>query len=71
MQLDNGLSHKTHSVRVDNVITFTLVINTGVPQGCVLRRLLYTLFTHECSASSPSNLFVDLGSPHKPAGCSA
>lgn len=47
-----------HSVRVDNVTSSTLVINTGAPQGCLLSLLLYTLFTHDCSASSPFNLIV-------------
>nr|XP_061803034.1 cilia- and flagella-associated protein 74-like [Nerophis lumbriciformis] len=28
------------------------------PQGCVLSPLLYTLYTHDCSASSTSNLIV-------------
>lgn len=46
------------SVRDDNVTSSTLVINTGAPQGCVLSPLFYILFTHDCSASSPSGLIV-------------
>ena len=52
------LINRTQSVRVDKYTSSTLSINTGAPQGCVLSPLLYTLFTHDCSASSPSNLIV-------------
>ena len=52
------LTNRTQRVRVGNNISSTLSINTGAPQGCVLSPLLYTLFTHDCSASSPSNLIV-------------
>lgn len=45
-------------VRDDKVTSSTLVINTGAPQGCVLSPLFYILFTHDCSASSPSGLIV-------------
>lgn len=52
------LTNHTQRVRVGNYISPTLVIHTGTPQGCVLSPLLYTLFTHDCSASSSSNLTV-------------
>jgi hypothetical protein len=34
-------------VRVGNNISTPLILNTGAPQGCVLSRLLYSLFTHD------------------------
>ncbi|CAG5867200.1 unnamed protein product, partial [Menidia menidia] len=52
------LAEDLNRVRVGNNFSSTLSINTGAPQGYVLSPLLYTLFTHDCSASSPSNLIV-------------
>jgi hypothetical protein len=37
-------------VRVGNNTSAALILNTGAPQGCVLRPLLYSLFTHDCTA---------------------
>ena len=47
-------------VRVGNNTSATLTLNTGVPQGCVLSRLLYSLFTHDCVATHNSNTIVKL-----------
>lgn len=52
------LTNRTQSVRVDKHTSSTLSTNTGAPQGCVLSPLLYTLYTHGCSASFPPNLIV-------------
>ena len=45
-------------VRVGNLTSSTLILNTGAPQGCVLSPLLYTLFTHDCVATSSSNTII-------------
>ena len=36
----------------------SLVLNTGMPQGCVLSPALFTLFTHDCTAIHPTNSVV-------------
>jgi hypothetical protein len=41
-------------VRVGNNTSDTLILNTGTPQGCVLRPLLYSLFTHDWSGTTPT-----------------
>jgi len=36
----------------------TIILNTGVPQGCVLSPVLYTLYTHDCIATHGSNTLI-------------
>ena len=45
-------------VRVGNNTSATLILNTGASQGCVLRPLLYSLFTHDCVAKHDSNTVI-------------
>ena len=35
-----------------------LIVNTGAPRGCVLSPLLYSLFTHDCTARHDSNTII-------------
>ncbi|KAK1793659.1 hypothetical protein P4O66_012026, partial [Electrophorus voltai] len=46
------------SVRVGNCASSTLTLSTGAPQGCVLSPLLYSLYTHDCTATSSSTIIV-------------
>ena len=45
-------------VRVGNNTSATLILNTGAPQGSVLSPLLYSLFTHDCTARHNSNTVI-------------
>jgi hypothetical protein len=45
-------------VRVGNNTSAMLILNTGAPQACVLRPLLYSLFTHDCVAKHDSNTII-------------
>ena len=44
-------------VRVGNTFA-TLILNTRIPQGCVLSPLLYSLFTHDCVAKHDSHAII-------------
>ena len=52
------LSNRPQSVRVENHTSSTLILNTGVPQGCVLSPFLYSLFTYDCTPVHGSNTIV-------------
>jgi hypothetical protein len=45
-------------VRVGNNTSITLLLNTVTPQACVLSSLLYSLFTHDCTARHDSNTII-------------
>ena len=42
-------------VKVGNNISTSLILKSGAPQWCMLRALLYSLFTHDCVALHASN----------------
>ena len=46
-------------VRVGNNTSTTLILNPGAPQGCMLSSLLYSLFTHDCTARHDSNTIIE------------
>ncbi|XP_070182906.1 uncharacterized protein [Littorina saxatilis] len=41
-------------VRINDIFSESLTLNTKTPQGCVLSPLLFTLFTNDCVSTNPS-----------------
>jgi hypothetical protein len=48
------LLQRPQAVRINDLTSQTLVLNTGAPQGCVLSPLLYSLFTNDCVSHQES-----------------
>ena len=52
------LSHRPQMVRVGTSSSFTIITNTGPPQGCVLSLFLFTLYTTDCTSPSPVTTYI-------------
>ncbi len=52
------LTGRSQVVRMGNNTSSPLILNTGAPHGCVLSPLLYSLYTHDCTATHSSNVIV-------------
>ncbi|KAI4886334.1 hypothetical protein NFI96_000178 [Prochilodus magdalenae] len=52
------LTDRPQSVKLDNLSSSFIRMNTGVPQGCVLSPILYSLFTHDCVPIYGSNTII-------------
>lgn len=52
------LTGRPQVVRAGGLTSRPLTLNIGAPQGCVLSPLLYSLYTHDCSAAHQSNAIV-------------
>ncbi|XP_062859991.1 polycystin-1 [Trichomycterus rosablanca] len=54
----NFLTNRPQSVRLGSQVSSSLTLSTGVPQGCVLSPLLFSLFTHDCVPLHTSNTLI-------------
>uniref|UniRef100_A0A3B1K914 Reverse transcriptase domain-containing protein n=1 Tax=Astyanax mexicanus TaxID=7994 RepID=A0A3B1K914_ASTMX len=52
------LTERPQSVRIGKNTSSTTILSTGAPQGCVLSPLLFTLLTHDCTATYSSNHII-------------
>lgn len=49
------LTNRPQNVKIGDYTSSALILNTGVPQGCVLSPALFTLFTYDCTPIHSSN----------------
>ena len=54
----NFLSDTKQTVRIGNLVSSPLVLNSGAQQGCVLSPLLYSLYTYDCKPRHDSNIII-------------
>ena len=45
------LLQRSQVVKMNGIVSSTINLNTGTPQGCVLSPVLYSLFTNDCVLS--------------------
>ncbi|KAI4886868.1 hypothetical protein NFI96_031235 [Prochilodus magdalenae] len=54
----NFLTDRHQVVKLAGITSSPLTLSTGAPQGCVLNPLLYSLYTHDCTARHSSNVII-------------
>ncbi len=52
------LTNRPQNAKIGDCTSSTSFVNTGVPQGCVLSPVIFTVFTHDCAAIHSSNAIV-------------
>ncbi|KAJ8362640.1 hypothetical protein SKAU_G00114710 [Synaphobranchus kaupii] len=52
------LTNRPQTVELGPHLSSSLSLSTSSPQGCVLSSLLYSLYTHDCTPSHPSNTVI-------------
>ncbi len=56
--IQDFLTARPQVVKVGQFTSNSITLNVGVPQGCVLSPLLYSLYTHDCVSSHSSTSIV-------------
>ncbi len=56
--IQDFLTARPQVVKVGQFTSNSITLNVGAPQGCVLRPLLYSLYTHDCVSSHSSTSIV-------------
>ncbi len=52
------LTGKSQVIRMGNNASSPLILNSGALQGCIVSPLLYSLYTHDCTATHSSNVII-------------
>lgn len=58
LRIQDFLPNRPQHVRMATSTSSIISLNTGLPQGCVLSPVFYTLHTHECVATHGSKLII-------------
>ena len=52
------LLERPQVVKIGNIISESITLSTGTPQGCPISPKLYSIFTYDCKADVPDNLLI-------------
>ena len=52
------LLHRPQVVRIGDIVSSSIILNTGAPQGCPLSPKLYSIFTFDCQSKSHDSLVI-------------
>ena len=52
------LLERPQVVKIGNIFSGSITLNTGTPQGCPMSPKLYSIFTYDCKTDVPNNLLI-------------